>query len=70
MTPLLAAIVAVGLLVVNLSSITNAQAQLYNDGYGDRYYEDSYYKDDNRFGYDSHLKKKSDVSIQSGISMC
>lgn len=37
---------------------------MYNDGYGDRYYDDSYYKDDNRYDYDSHPKKSSDVSVQ------
>ena len=37
---------------------------MYNDGYGDRYYDDSYYKEDNRYDYDSHPKKNSDVSVQ------
>ena len=62
--PLLAAILAAGLLVLIPTSITNAQAQMYNDGYGDRYYADSYYEDDNRYGYDSHPKKSADVSVQ------
>ncbi|HET9432139.1 MAG TPA: hypothetical protein VFO37_00210, partial [Chitinophagaceae bacterium] len=64
LAPLLAAILAAGLLFINPTSITNAQGQMYNDGYGDRYYDDSYYKDDNRYDYDGHPKKSSDVSVQ------
>jgi hypothetical protein len=64
LAPLLAAILAAGLLFINPTSITNAQAQMYNDGYGDRYYDDSYYKDVNRYDYDSPPKKSSDVSVQ------
>ena len=37
---------------------------MYDDGYGDRYNDDIYYKDDNRYGYDSHPKKSSDLSVQ------
>lgn len=64
LAPLLAAILAAGLLFINPTSITNAQAQMYNDGYGDRYSDDSYYKDYDRYDYDSHTKKSPDVSVQ------
>ena len=69
---MLAAILVTVLLVLNPSSITNAQAVPYEGGeyddryyYGDQYGHDNYYNDYNRYGYDNNdPKKSSDVNIQ------
>ncbi len=60
---ILAAILATGLLALNPSSITNAQAVLYGADYDSRYsyggqygeqYDNNRYDDNNRHGYDSY----------------
>ena len=71
---ILGAILATGLLALNPSTITNAQAMPYGSGdyddrhsyYGDQYGDDSnYYQDDNRYSYDNnHQKKSSHTDIQ------
>ena len=57
----MAAILAAGLLALNPSTITNAQAQMYDNQYG---YDNNYYQDDNRYSSDNHPKKSSHVDIQ------
>ncbi|MGB9167339.1 MAG: hypothetical protein WCB31_00260 [Nitrososphaeraceae archaeon] len=58
---LLAAILATGILALNPSTITNADAQMYGDQYG---YDSDYYQDDNRYSYDNHPKKSYHTDIQ------
>ena len=51
---ILGAILATGILALNPSTITNAQAQMYENQYDTRYNDNRYGYDDNRYGYDDN----------------
>ena len=63
---ILGAILAIGLLALNPSTITNAQAIPYDSedyddrhSYSDQYEDDNYYRDGNKYSYDNNHQKKS-----------
>jgi hypothetical protein len=60
-TSILAAILATGLLALNPSTITSADAQMYANDYG---YDNNYYQDDNRYSYDKKDPKSFHTDIQ------